>query len=562
MVSPAEEPRLVKTEKGSSVFYRNTYLYSRYNPAQSIIAQIKKTSFSDHSLIILADPVLDYGITEIFSKLSDNSFVWCIFADPALYSFSRRLNALAAVIEHPHAKISLLQNTEQFFNAFLQLDSEYHFKQIPLIKSASTAASVESEKKFFNAVLIMAMEHCKAKAVNRLTLIQMGHRASANLFQNAKYFANNFNDDVRSPAKRKIFFIDNLTISRPIIILGGGPSATEIISLISRNIDFFKNNFFVIALDAIFAQLDFQPDAVAVLEPQIFITKAFVGVQKQSDTLLIADLASSPQVLKNWNGDICLTVTEYSQAEFLREFTDALEIKPFDSVGSVGLTAIQAALKIRQNENVPIYVCGLDFAYTQPFTHSIYSFQVKNIHNVTNIFNGAFLPENFFGGSILKIKTSPTTKAKGKTIYTTKNLMQYDRLFENFFLSQKNFYFAQSLFREGGLQFDTYVDLAVKYNSSFTNTKFSIRRPLLLGRIPIQKYLMQKKEQLQKIKLSLTGDTPLPDDELISLLRQNDFLFLHFPDNVKTNDADLLALNFLKRVRIELEYFLKILSER
>jgi len=72
-------------------------------------------------------------------------------------------------------------------------------------------------------------------------------------------------------------------------------------------------------------------------------------------------------------------------------------------------------------------------------------------------------------------------------------------------------------------------------------------------------FLESEKRSLELARGILTGETVMLDGAAIleATLRETDYLYIHFPDGYKGYSADPA---FLKRVRIELEYFLKTIK--
>ena len=73
----------------------------------------------------------------------------------------------------------------------------------------------------------------------------------------------------------------------------------------------------------------------------------------------------------------------------------------------------------------------------------------------------------------------------------------------------------------------------------------------------IAPFLSAEKKKLKELKDIFTGNKPADDDLVKSLLRAAPYLYLHFPDYSEKN---IMNKDFLNRIRIELEYFLKILN--
>ena len=62
----------------------------------------------------------------------------------------------------------------------------------------------------------------------------------------------------------------------------------------------------------------------------------------------------------------------------------------------------------------------------------------------------------------------------------------------------------------------------------------------------------ERKEKLIKLRQGLTTGN-LDKKQLFALLESMDYLYLHFPDGHKAS----LEISFLKRVRAEIDFFLK-----
>ena len=74
---------------------------------------------------------------------------------------------------------------------------------------------------------------------------------------------------------------------------------------------------------------------------------------------------------------------------------------------------------------------------------------------------------------------------------------------------------------------------------------------------PIKNFLISEKEKLLRLKSIFTGKINSSDAEIKTLLLSMPYLYLHFPDYNSLSET-LLDKHFLSRVRIEIEYFLKI----
>lgn len=549
-----EEPQLLQAESGSSVFYNNKALYSKYSPARNILNQISRQNFLSNTLVILASPVLDYGVKEILTKLDESSFLLAIQPDEVLYNFSQRniSEKNFTFLKSVSHNFSFLRigDIKKFFSIFIKLDTVFDFKRLTIINSSVLSLSDTSQKTFFENIKSKVENHIKEKLVNRLTLIQMGHGIAANFFKNLKDAAN---------PQAKFKTVDSIAINKPILILGAGESLDANFENIARH----SEKFFIIALDAVAEKISAKVkiDAVALLESQAFISNAFVGSFNKSKTapILFADLSSFPSIPKNWRsrgGEVFYYFTEYANANFLNRFKNLkLFSTSFESVSSVGLSAIQLALHLRKNSHQPIFVAGLDFAYKKNFTHSKYAFQVAKRFATTKKNFPLFSGNAFFEYDIIKQNINSCE------VFSNQALFSYGRIFEYFLQTEKNIHSLESFARKNSFPFEYSLSFIKNVNHPSTESHNLPQHFAKNAKASIQSFLDETVSDLFCLRECLTGKTQLDKTTLKALILKNDFLFLHFPDYSPNLNNKVLETNFLKRVKIEIEYFYKFLKD-
>lgn len=554
MDNTGEEPELIETQNGSSVFFQGRLLYSKFNPKKNIQCQIEAIKFQPHTLVVLSAPVLDYGITEILQVLPAPSYLLAIQTNDTLYRFSKMRHGekyfQAFTAQAQNFSFVYAKTCNEILNIVTQLDIHYDFKRLVFINASSFAASDTDQKNFFASVKTQLELYLKKKAINQLTLITMGHGFAANFFKNLHYLCN-------SAEKNTVKSIFELSVHKPILIIAAGTSLDSNISEIIKA----REKFFIIAVDAVAAALSkiCTPDAIVILESQIFIAPAFIAYSNyhtkkrtRKKPILFADISSAPQVIKNFSGQPYFYFTDYAAAKFLRRFY-ALGYfsEKYTSVGSVGLSAVQIAISIRANQDIPIFITGLDFSYQVPFTHSRYSFQTTHRFSSCQKLNPLFAAESFFGKTIMQLEQN------GKTIYSVQNLLSYRHIFQSLLQSEKNIHLLPSFAHDQTISFHNALVLA-------TQTPVP---PICSERIDNKKtlddlrnFLSETKNDLDDIRSCLIGTVHKSNTELLELLSKNDFLFLHFPDYSPACPGRILEQHFLKRIRIEVEYFLKFLN--
>ncbi|MCR5401429.1 MAG: hypothetical protein K6E78_07505, partial [Treponema sp.] len=95
-------------------------------------------------------------------------------------------------------------------------------------------------------------------------------------------------------------------------------------------------------------------------------------------------------------------------------------------------------------------------------------------------------------------------------------------------------------------------------SSDSTNTENNSKREKSTDFQSIERFFDEEKKSLLELKDILTGKKSLPEreaqTEILKIISEREYLYLHFADGNRAR----LSLDFLKRVRAESDYFLKI----
>ena len=195
--------------------------------------------------------------------------------------------------------------------------------------------------------------------------------------------------------------------------------------------------------------------------------------------------------------------------------------------------AFYYAMLFRKNDQAQIKTFGLDFAYSAGRTHTkgtmadnarfMSSNRVKNDANYTAAF------------------CEPAFKIND-TMYTTPILARYEQIMSGLPRLSQNDVTSYKKDCRVKPDNDTGVDTGE------------------LPRFACNDILQEEAASLEKLKSLLTGQTKLPADQLekqiTELVQDREYLFLHFPDGQKF----AYTQSFLNRIRVEIDYYLKILK--
>lgn len=546
------EPCLVETSQGFTVKYKEKFLYSKYNPSKNVINSVNSLSILPGTLVLAFSPVLCYGILELVQKLPENCLILAVEFDDELYDFSKEY--IDSAILKSDGKFQVLSKKDilNFHNILQQksavLQNEFNFPEAGTFKRVvklDFSAGTQFFHNFYQEFLQVCVNSIQTFFINRITLTKFGRKYSYNLFRNLINLPDSI--DVK-----KIFKI----IEKPILILGTGKSVLNTLKEI-RNC---SEKFFIISLDAtlkILQSFNIKPDLVVCEESQKIISKMFIG-SKNVSKIVIAGLTSASDTVEITSENISYFVPEFYDSFYFNKLKNISNFPEFiNPLGSVGITALFFALKIRKNEDVKIFISGLDFSFDKTFTHAKNSVPYFNIMLNQNKLNPILNNCSVFSKTNLQIIDKNQDE-----LLSSKNLLNYSKIFE-YFTSQKNIFDIRSCgidlnLKDGKKEFDKILNIesAKKKEIDFSELKFSsIQKDKIKN--DIKNYFESEIKDLNFAKKILTNSVKITkeraDDELEKILKPKDYLYLHFPDGFKFS----LELSFLKRISTEIDFFLK-----
>lgn len=550
------KPCLVQAGQGFSVFYKGRFLYSKYAPQKTILQLISSLKILPGTLLVISSPALWHGLDELLKKLPQDCFVLAVEADKELYDFSRqRLKSLAednpeinkSLIFIPPEKLPYIVNIvlgqEEGIpggNAQGSPPPVYSFRRAVYMEFSGGASLNEA---VYKRIAFQVQSAIGSFWKNRLTLTRLGRLYTRNLFKNL----------ARLP--RSIDFSCFIKkIEKPVFIFGAGESAVNTLRIISK--DSLKKCF-VLCVDAalpVLSAFRIVPDAVIAVESQLAIEKAYIG-NAHLTPLIFADLSSRPSVLRHAEKGLCFFASDFTKAGFL----DSLKSMDFfpkslPALGSVGLTASYIALLLRKNESTPVFASGLDFDFSLGKTHAQNApAHIARLIKTSRLLDIADYNAAFRNGA------NKIGKINGKDFYTDISLSAYAESFRDTFSRARNFFNCSETGLDIGLPFagpEQVNELLSKSAAKDNDISFKTEK----SRSGVIEYLSEEETALKEIKTLLSkGRTQNEtqqdfDKNLETLISCREYLFLHFPDGYK---CDIKNLSFLKRVRSEIDFFLK-----
>lgn len=536
-----KKPCLVKAGQGFSVQYKERLLYSKYNPQKNILSLVDSLKIMEGTVILCLSPVLCYGLGELLAALPKDCLLICAEADYNLYGlFYENLQKI-----HFNDERLLAVKPEELAGLpeYLSKNNKGRFRRCIKIDFSGGA---ELNRAFYERLHEACQNAVGQFWKNRITLIKFGRRYSANFLRNLKLLPES---------------IKNVRTDRPVLVAGAGESALETLVILKPH----AKRIFIIAVDAALPalkSLEIRPDAVVCEESQDIIAGAFTGCRNWYD-FLFTGLSTNSNVTRLCPKKNVFHTTEFCSAGFIERAKKEGILPDFmPPLGSVGLVAVQTALNIRASEDIPVFVTGMDFSYSRGCTHLRDSFHERMRRIRTFRLNRGLAFTGSFGPGTVNADTGMYKGVqKGNEPVTTASLMGYAELFKYVFKGTPNLFDAG----KSGIKLELpalspeEIIKSLKTDSGkIWKENFSSNENCTAIKSKIQDFINGEINALEELKGIFTGKTALSETEkksrITEMLESREYLYLHFPDGYRLN----LSQAFLNRIRIEIEYFLKI----
>lgn len=548
----AKRPCLVQTSQGFSVSYDNKFLYSKYAPSKAILNKIDSLQIQPQTIILCISPVLIYGLLELSKKLPEDCIMLGCEAEPSLLEFINENKENFSSIPH----FSFLSESELLNLGPILTKNEYILKSGFSLPDAGTfrriipidfSAGAQLHQDLYQKVYSNAVNALMTFWANRVTLVKFGRKYCSSFYKNLK--------KLPETVPIQNYFS---SITKPIVVFGAGESTDKGIKYLLEIIEKEKTNpFYILCADTALQPLitsNIIPDGVFIEETQSVIVKCFLGTNN-SKTQIFAGLSSVPSLSHIYPlNQISYFTTVFADSMFMKKLQNKNLLPPQNEpFGSVGLTTLFYALQFRANEDIPVYFYGLDFSYSSGRTHAKGTMAYKNLElNETRLLPGTNF-SSAFSDPAFKVSS------ENQTIFSTPVLNRYAELLSFYFKDTKNLYNSSDFGINLNIQKKLPEPLQKAQKSSekicLENGTFSKEFTDSL-----ENYFTNEHNELLEIKNTLTGNKKIPEEELqdsiTKLLKNKEYLFLHFPDGQKF----VYSQSFLNRIRAQLDYFLRIIK--
>jgi hypothetical protein len=540
-----ETPRKLEARRGFSVFYKGKTLLSMIDPlvqSERVLAAAHNVS---RTLYLCPSPLYGYGLERFLQTISDDSILLCIEVDELLMQFTRR-EIFPSLFQHPQFRLISTRDVQALCS---YIKNEWGARAFRRIEVLRITGGWQLYPEIYQNLEKALQREIAIDWGNAVTLMKLGRRYALNFIRNLELLASN-------PSAECIHFGD-----KPLLLLGAGPSlddflqALENAALPNTFADKKNRDFGIICVDTALSALNarnIQPDLVLALETQHWNLRAFIGIDAAAIPLAM-DLSALPATSEQLGSRTFLFTTPWADLSIFRRLKQK-RLSPLSMLplGSVGLTAVLLALKVSSGD---IITAGLDFSFRFDNYHAKETPSWRDLRRKQNRLNG-IIPTTAFRKGVFK-----TTAKNGSAVFSDVGLQNYRDLFEQEFSTENRLFDICSSGLPLGIP-----SISIQEAMQMLTEKKSSSEVLFSSAINenqserVKQFIHEEHRYLQELKSCLTGEKETSPGELNELLCKTDYLWAHFPDYAGKSTKFPAAndLSFLKRVRTEIDLFLKV----
>ena len=387
--------------------------HSKYNPTREA-QQIIEKQYKNESHAVILGFGMGYTSEIILEKLPVLNMgpqLFIVEPDPFVFITALKYRDLSRLLSDSRVHISLGSDADavgEVWNAAIDWS----------VLSGMAIIEHQPSKSRFSLFFDKLLEKMKYLANrsrgNFITLMNVGWEFHRNNFMNLQ-------EAFGLPGSERLF--DKFT-NVPAIIVAAGPSLDKNMEYLKR----VKGRFPIIAVDTAYRHLlanGIKPDFVCAADSSYENSLDFVGVEDETEVILVAELMTHPDIFKVFKGRKIITTFGgglYPQISKFRE--------PMGSLicwGSVATMAFDLARKMGAD---PIIFIGFDLSFCDGRLHTRGSYSedilYENLHPFTSM-------ENETAEYICDRGRFQFMGDDGKLIYTDTNMKAYKDWFEDQF---------------------------------------------------------------------------------------------------------------------------------
>jgi hypothetical protein len=545
-----DELRELPAGRGFSVSFKGKALLSRVDPVGQCERLVAGIPVEDRTLYLCPSPLYGYGLSILLDKLESNSAVLCIEADEKLFALSEtnlpRYSGYSSVASKGRSlKPLALTRAGDPGEICAFVRNTYGKRIFRRVEAIRLSGGWQLSRELYNDIEAALRREIAIEWGNAMTLIRLGRLYIRNLVRNLALL----------PESENLAALD--FSPQPVLVLGAGPSLDSFLEEAGAYIG-GERRFKIVCVDTCLPALlerSISPDLVVILESQHWNLADFTGARgRKIDAAM--DLSALPASSRVLTGKRYFFATPWTELLlFARLEAEGLLPKTFAPMGSVGLSSVALALAAT---NGPVLTAGIDFSYTLDAYHGRSTPGRRNLETRQSRFKTLIN-----AGAALRDGTFVTLSKAGNQVRCDPAMRNYRDLFEEEFGGNPRLFDIAGSGLPLGIKTVSAAEAFAILNE--TGKTASIHREatrnssanLLKEKLRI--FIRREIDLLTELKETLSGGVATEAARLEGLLDDSDYLWAHFPECAGTGRRPPSTdLSFLKRVRTEIDPFLKL----
>jgi hypothetical protein len=523
---------------------------------------------TDRTLYLCPSPLYGYGLERLLARLAffPHSALLCIEAEPELFTLAQK-HCGPDLKSSPQLRLTN-RCEEGALCALLRREwPPRFFRRVEIVR---LNGGWQIHRGLYDTLAASLRREITLDWTNAMTLTKLGRRYIRNALRNLGLI----------PHCRPLH---DLSFGEgPVLVLGAGPSLDKTLDLLRSHfgqalLNPAERPFKIICVDTCLSALKerrITPDLAVILESQHWNLEDFTGLSGWNIPAAL-DLSALPRSADVLSGELFLFFTPWTELNIFERMDAAgLVPTPLPPLGSVGLSAVAIA---RLLSGGTIITAGLDFSFTMDSSHARSTPEHKKRLRRHNRFKSLLNADAAFGQAVFA-----AVSKTGHRVFSNPPMRNYRDLFEREFGGKND---GAPLFDMDGGVIDNGLPLGIKTLSQEAAYKalsggVSVtpnNRPSVNGTAShnentsvaekLSAFICDEQNRLILLRNMLAGDAAMDYAALARLVDECDYLWAHFPDYAaaarRLTQAELeagsdSAISFLKRLRVEIEPFLRL----
>ncbi|WP_010259542.1 6-hydroxymethylpterin diphosphokinase MptE-like protein [Treponema primitia] len=547
-----ETPREFASRRGFSVSYKGKTLLSTMDPIALADRTVEAlgTGSAQGTLYFCPSPLFGYGLKLLLEKIRPDSAVLCVEIDEKLMALSmERIDE--SILKTPRFRLVQIGDPALLCTFVRETWGGRSFRRVEQLR---LSGGWQLHPEIYDRLADALRRDIAVDWGNAMTLVKLGRRYARNALRNLVLLP-------RSPPMAALNFG-----APPVLVLGAGPSLDGVLDGLSAVFGDLSQGarrpFRIICVDTALSPLferGIRPDLVVALESQHWNLRDFIGLFPW-EVPVAMDLSALPATGEILGGQPHLFFTPWTRLSlFDRLKTAGLLPETLPPLGSVGLSATAIACRLSTG---PIILAGIDFSFTLDQSHTRSSpAHLERLRRQTRFFSLVDPAAAFRKGCFV------TPSKTGDPIRSNQAMKTYRDLFQREFAGNNRIRDIAGSGLPLGLQTlspeKAYALLAAgEVQNTGNGNRANTTGAIGITTEAVTAFVREELASLVQLRSILTGEITASPQHLETLLDKCGYLWAHFPDcaGAEGRRPGLSNLGFLKRVRAEIDPFVKLLQ--